>query len=699
MSLIAPELKIDIASFAPGFLDTPEEDSLAVGATRDAKNAMFFSVQVGLVQRAILRKRKGSRLINPIPIASGKAVDGSFWWQRENGADELIVVCNGTAYKWDGGTGFAALTGGGGFTAGNRVNFLAFKNNLFLMDGAQQLRYDGTSCKAVGFVAPTAAPALATAAGPGVTGTYEGIAVWYDSTMDHESSPSAVSAAVVFANQKRQWTKPAGAPPANVDFWRIYCRRTDTNENNYFLVATVAIGTGSVTESVSDDARRDIGPAPGVNDVPTVYALAEEYKGYRIGVPANSSDAYVSRQLDPESQHPKDKFPIGGKGDTKPVRAVRKYGTDCLLQKPTRTYRLVGDTVPFKIEPIDGSLGGVSQKSGVEVNGWWYQWDDIKGPYRTDLETWEPLVDARIENVFATINRQALHLIEAAHYRTLSLIVWAVPTSSTRRRTLLKYNYKLDVWLPPDTGFEYATLTEFTTAAGAYGVYFGDEWGRVYELYSGEVDGVPSGTLTAAITAATAGTITAAAAAFFSTGAGLAGMPVLVVSPSGATQWVRAQSNTGTVITLDTINGPSLVPVPVAGWTVIVGGIDWYWWTPRLTGGDPMTAKAAGWFYLQGAASAATHQLHLDVRFNRALAVEAMYTFTFDAGGLVWGSGVWGTDAWGAAGTRSARKHRMPRSYYDAAFRFWNYLPNQPIQVTWFRLTGDWLRRRQVKSA
>jgi hypothetical protein len=148
------------------------------------------------------------------------------------------------------------------------------------------------------------------------------------------------------------------------------------------------------------------------------------------------------------------------------------------------------------------------------------------------------------------------------HYRTLNIIAWAIPTTSTRRRTLLQFNYLLGRWLPPITGFEYAALTEFTTPAAAYGVYFGDEWGRVYELFSGEVDGVPSGTTESAITAATAGTITAGAAAFYTTGSGLAGMPVLVVSPSGACQWVRIQSNTATVLTLDTVNGPSLSPVP-----------------------------------------------------------------------------------------------------------------------------------------
>jgi hypothetical protein len=705
MSLVAPELSFEIASFAAGFMDSPEEDSLAPGATPDAKNGMFFNVQTDDGVRAVLRKRKGSRLVNPTAIASGKAIDGLFEFERASTTSELLALCNGAAYKWDGAASFTALTAGGGFTAGNKVNWMPFKSNVFIMDGVQHLRYDGTSCKAVGFIAPTAAPAIAVAAGPGVTGTYEGFAVWYDSTMDHESSPSAITAATVFANQKRQWTKPAGAPPANVDNWRIYVRRTDTNELNYYRVGTTVVGTATLTESVSDAARVDIGPGPSTNDVPPVFELAEEFKGYRIGVTPDSSDLWISKQLDPESQHPKDVFPVGGRGDTKPVRSVRKFGVDCLIQKPKKSWRLVGDVVPFKIEPITGSMGAVSQRSGVEVDGYWYQWDELRGPYRTDLETWVPLADNRIQTVMGTVNRQGLKSLDVFHYRTLNLIVWAIPTTSTRRRTLLPYNYLLGRWLPPITGFEYASLTEYTTPAGAYGVYFGDEWGRVYELFNGEVDGVPSGDTSATITAATAGTITAGAAAFYTTGSGLAGMPVLVVSPAGACQWVRAQSNTGTVITLDTTNGPPLSPVPAPlgganpAWTVIVGGIDWYWWTPRFTGGKPARKKLGRLFTVQGSATSGSHKLYVGMRLNRQVALTESYTFTFKVGGLVWGTGIYGTDPWGGGGGRDAVKHRVGRAYFDIAFKFWNYLPNQPIQVSYFETTADWLARRQVRSA
>jgi hypothetical protein len=162
--------------------------------------------------------------------------------------------------------------------------------------------------------------------------------------------------------------------------------------------------------------------------VPPVFELAEEFKGYRIGVKANSSDAYFSKQFDPESQHPKDVFPVGGKRR----HETRARGAQVRRRLPAfRSPRSPGassaTSVPFKIEPITGSMGGVSQRSGVEVDGWWYQWDELRGPYRTNLETWESLSDNRIQTILGTINRAALKFVEVVHYRTLNIIASGDP--------------------------------------------------------------------------------------------------------------------------------------------------------------------------------------------------------------------------------------------------------------------------------
>lgn len=703
MSEIQPDVVMAAQDFSAGYLDTPQPDTLPPGATPDAKNAVFIRVETQDQTRVTMRRRKGCFLTNPTAISAAKSIDGLWEFTRESGVGELIALCNGALYKWDGATVYTALTNGGGFTAGVTARAFKYKNNLHVADGTVMKRYDGTACFAVGFAAPTAAPALAVAAGPGVTGTYEGFAVWVDSTTTHPSSPSAISAAVVFANQSRQWTKPAGAPPANVTHWRVYCRRTDTNELNYFQTGVdQLVAAATYTEIISDTARREIGPLDQSNDVPPVFAILEEFNGYRLGVKSNSSDLYISKQGDAESQHPKDVFPVGGRGDTKAVFSIRKFGEEVFLRKPTMAYRLSGDRVPFQIKGVDSSMGGVSQTSGQEIDGLWYDWDAQRGPYVTDMNSvWEPIADNRISTAVASVNKLYLSKIESAHYSTINVILWAVPTTASRKRTILAFNYRLKRWLPPITGFEFTTLASFTTAAGELGLYFGDEWGRVYELFNGETDGVPSGTTSATITAATAGTITVATAAFYLTGSGLAGMPVAVKSPAGAWQWVRAQSNTATVITLDVTNGPALSPVPdpASGtWTVVVGGIEWYWYTPRNTGGTRRIEKRGRLIYIEGASTSASHALEVSVRYNRSLGYGTAFTLAFPATGLVWGTGIWGVDTWGAGGESAMRKRRMTRSFFDAQLRFQNYYPGQPFELASYAMTADLLPRRSVVS-
>ena len=703
MSEREPDLTIGAEDFSGGFLDTPPPDGLPPNATPDAKNAVFFRTDFQEEHRVTMRRRRGARLLNPTAMTAATGVDNLWEFLRDGATGELIAICNGTLKKFDGVDTFTALTNGGGFTAGRETHACVFRNNLHVTDGLIMKRYDGTTCLDVGFIAPTAAPALAVAAGPGVTGTYEGFAVWIDATTEHQSSPSAITAATVFANQQRQWTKPAGAPPANVTHWRIYCRRTDTNEKNFFKTGVdQLVATATYTEAFSDASRRDVGPVNQSNDVPPVFAHMGEFNGYRIGFKLDSSDMYVSKQFDAESQHPKDVFPVGGRGESKPVRSGAKFGEEYVLRKPTKSYRLVGDRAPFTIKVIDSSYGGVSPESGQEIDGLWYDWDEQRGPYVTDLNSqWQALADDRIKATVAAVSKLYLQKIRAAHYPLANLMLWAVPNSTGRKHTILGYNYRLQRWIPPITGFEFTALTLFTTSVGDAGLYFGDEWGRVYELFQTDTDGVPSGTTRATITSATSGSLVATGAAFYTTGSGLAGMPVAVRSPAGAWQWGRVASNTADTLTLDTIYNPALSPVPDPAhgtWTLVVGGIEWYWDVPWLTGGDRQREKRIRLLFIEAAATSPAHVLEVLVRYDRRLGFDTHKRFTFTAAGLSWGVGSWGVATWGGSGSSAMRKTRIPRSCVSAQVRMFNYYPEQPFEIASYALTADWQRARMVAS-
>lgn len=700
MSFTSPRLLAEIHSFARGYLDSPEQDSVPLGALVEGRNSVL--ARLGEIEgggvRAILVKRDGSRLLNPTAIAAGKRVELREF-TRDDDDSVLVAVCDGAAYAWD-GAAFNAITTGTGFTSDTPVSFAQLQNNLVITDGTAQKRYDGTSCKAIGQARTVAAPTLAVGSATGVTGTYEGYWVGYDPVMDHETSPSDVSSAVAFTDDKRDWTRPAHALPAEYTKWRVYARRTDTPEQNFYRAGEQNIGTATLTEALSDAARRDLGVGPfdDTNDPPPgVFAWIAAWKGFAIAALPNDSDYFASKQGDFQSWHPKHRFPVRR---NEALRGGHPFQNRAfLLQTESKTYELRGDRVPFGLVELHSGFGLVCHDAFVEGPNHFYGWDKEKGPYRSDLETWDPLADAQIETFLATVNRAFLNDIRAFHYRKGSLIIYAVPTQVNRKRTLLAYNYQLECWLPPITGFEYASLAQFTDAQGATGMYFGDYWGRVYEAFSGNVDGVPSGTTSATITAATTGSLTAAAAAFYTTGSGLAGMPVAVLAPSGAWQWARIQSNTGTVLTLDTTNGPSLAPVPdpVTGtWTVIVGGIEWYGWLGILDFGTSDRKKRGGFGFIRGTATSTTHVLELLARFNGEASIGKTWSITVPSTGGVWGQSLWGAATWGQGSGRRGVNFRLHRTFHSIQVGFRNYYPNQPMLVTAVRLGADLLRRRVV---
>jgi hypothetical protein len=703
VSFVRPHLELGTKDFAAGFLDSPETNALPPGATPDAANCFFDRIGGG----ASLKKRNGHRLLNPTAISAGDRIDGLTEFTRPGYPSELIAVCNGIAYKWvSGSSSFVALTGGTGFTPGNRVGFAVFRTQLYIYDGTHQLRYNGTACLPVGFIAPTSATAMAVAvpSGSGVTGTYESFYVWYDSTADHESSPTEATAAVVFTADARRHTKPGGSPPANVTHWRAYVRRTDTYEGNYYFAAAFTVASATGDEEVSDTARRIPGPGPASasNDMPPdSFAGLAAWRGYMLGFKTDDFNLYVSKQGDGESWNPKDVFPIRAGG--REIRCVRCCATELLVQTPRRTFHLVGARVPFAIEELSAEWGCVSQDASVEVAKWYYAWDEQRGPYRTDTLNWESLVDNRIEGVVASVNRSELHHIRAEVFPKANLVVWIVSTDTYQRsRLVLAYDYVLEAWLPPITGFEYGSLARYTEATGETGLYMGDEWGRVYEMFSGTVDGPPDGTLEALVTSATASTVTCGLAEFYTTGSGLAGMPVACVSAAGAVQWRRIQSNTATTITLDTTNDVEWGITPEVDWTILVGGINWYWTSPWFDGAKPGLMKRGAYLMIEGRASAQETAVTVYGRFNDVEANRTTKSYVFGSAdaGSVWGVAIWGASYWGGGSGRhrKRRKQRIGRSFESMQFRVRNIYPDQDFTLVSYQITADLLMRRVPRN-
>lgn len=726
MSLLTPAFDYFVRGFHPGYMDSSQPDTLPLGATPDARNGMFASLQLSeraypggaVPPRATMAKRQGARLLTPAAVVASRGFDGLFEFRRVSQASGTLVgVVDGKVWRWT-GAAFVQIGVTAPFVVGARVQFSVQRDLLFISDGTTTRIWDGNVGNDLftnGEDPPTSAPALAAAAGPGVSGTFEGYAVWYDSVHDHETSPSALSAQVVLANQVRSWTKPTGAPAANYDKWRVYCRRIDTNEVYYKRVAEVLVATGATTEAMTDAARNlsQLGPLPLQNDKPPASLLiAMEFQGYRLAVKDGEDQVYVSKLGDPQSQHPTDVLAIarGAGGD---IRSLGKFGVDAVIQKASRTYILLGDRMPFLPKERHSSFGNVGRRSTAEVEGWFYAWDEGKGPYRTDLAgAWEPIGTARVQRIIDAMPKTSGKDIECVYVKPFDLVLWAVPQgASTRRRTIIGWHTKLQSWIPPITGLEYACLATQVDTSGALHLYVGDYWGRLFQYFTDDVEGVPSGTLVARVLSSTSATVTCdkaiaikldgtrtvgADAAFYVAGNGLAGLPVLHIDANNNKQWRRIQSNTAGVLTLDTTNDAAWSRLPAAGELIVVGGIDWYWTSPLIDYGDPFLQKLGRLFLLQATPGSSAFRLELQVFREGFTAREYQRQFALDPA-TGWGTGKWGSMIWGKGGS-TRRKMRLARSFFSLGVRVANPFPNQPVELLAVRVTADPLRGKVVPS-
>jgi hypothetical protein len=621
MSLASPSLDYLVRSWHPGYLDSPEPSTIPKGGTPDAKNCVFANEQLQPEPRATLAKRNGCRLLTPAQVVSGRGFDGLVDFRKVGQVSgRMVGVIGGGVYYWDNISAFVQIGVTTPFAIGTHVRFHTERNLLFIMDGTTTRCWDGvlgSDLFTPGQVAPTSAAALTDAGAVGgstlVSGAvYEGYAVWYDTTHDHETSPSAISAQLTFGanGHGRTWAKPSGAPGSNYDSWRVYCRRVDTNETYYKRVVSVVVATLTSTEALSDAARnlQPLGPLPLQNDPPPLdFVLQAEFQGYRLGVRANDDQVYVSKINDPQAQHPNDVIGVS-RGVGGEIRSISRFATNCVVQKASRTYRLKGDRMPFIPDEVHTTFGNVGAESAVEVQGRFYCWDEQQGPYWTDLNLrWVPIATAAIENLVQSVPATFAKDIQCVYVKFMKTVFFSVPTNVVgRRRVLIGWHTDFQSWLPPITGLEYAAIATFLDPNGDVSLFVADYWGRLYQYFTDLVEGVPSGSLVARVARPRAA-------------------PSRVTSSRASRARGRARAprdDAGRVLhdgrRADRAAGaahrrrrqPAVAPHPVEhrqrdharhderfrvgghaarrASTIVVGGIDWYWRAPVITFGEPL---------------------------------------------------------------------------------------------------------------
>ncbi|RMH38003.1 MAG: hypothetical protein D6694_12800 [Gammaproteobacteria bacterium] len=172
---------------------------------------------------------------------------------------ELLLSFSGSTWKTLSSGSWVSVTKSThtSFNATKQYQFAQIGNNVFIA-GGRPAKWGGVgnTIERVGIPAPTSAPSLAVGSATGLTGTFQYMYTWVNSTTGLESDWSPLGSITV-SNQKVDITLPTTAPAADgVDTKRLY--RTFDNGSLFYKVADIALATATYTDSTAD---ADLGAA------------------------------------------------------------------------------------------------------------------------------------------------------------------------------------------------------------------------------------------------------------------------------------------------------------------------------------------------------------------------------------------------------------------------------------------------------
>jgi hypothetical protein len=558
------------------------------------------------------------------------------------------------------------------FTAGTKYPIVASaKNHMFVANGTDLKKTNGTIVTAWGFAAPAVPTAVDSGVAGNPTGDYQFALTAYNSATGHESSLSA-AASVTLAGKKAtvSWSFPSDPQITHV---RVHIFKSGLTQNFFRLVGAdvtpaadsttggYASTTVSITVNVTDtDINNLIIKSPTTtenNPPPAGLTFIAWHGGRMFGTDGNY--LFYSQVDQPESWDPAHYEVINTNDSQKIVGFADLADFQMVIWKTSSMYTLVGPNDPnsWDIQIADPAIGLSSVRAMVFVEGavWWeaiqglfriqYNSLGIGKPQRMDA----PNISDRLEG----LNDALIGSACAAYDAVIQRMFFVVPDadSTSRNTMMLPFNTKLqvfeDTWDPMDV----SALGRFVVNSIPF-VVIGGYQGRVFKVWDTPyVDGVRmsdgssvSFTLTGTVGSVGAASLTDATATFDVADDGLREVVVVAVSPAGVVQRNIITSNTGTVLTL--LHNWSILPD--ATWKYYIG-CPWFEFdTTHLsptsvpnTEGSPFYERTFKHYLLRANSDS---QAHLDI--YAILDGDLTQFATHNTASVSSGGAVWDLDSW-----------------------------------------------------
>lgn len=647
-----------------------------------------------------VQKRTGLSTVNRTAVTNNPELIGQYEYRQvSSGTDYHVIIGDDGGIYLRGASSLSTSSAAGTLTTGDQwPDFAVASDLLFLVNGAEKLKFDGTDWTNFGITRPTVgtmAGAVGAAGSP--NGTYELRVAYGNSATGHISSASdTASSTVTVSSEKIDVSNIPVSSDGQVDQRLIYVRNTST-QTQFYLATTIANNTDTtVTLDFADADLITVAPTTGSNDPPPSGVKFVVYAhGYMFV--ADQENLYYSKVLEPEAFDTTNRFESFVDGQ--PITGLGVIGDSVIIFKEDRTYELRGDSpASWELRQLSNSVGCASSRTictGTDGNLYW--WSRIGLCRLTqDAQTIDTVGIRTYGDPTSLVNYSEILRASAASQPSKRRILIAVPEASQERATMiLPFSVDLQVfesdrWDPMDA----ASLGLAHDSSDDPQVWLGNYNGQLFQMDSGHNDGVATGTQTGTFTASgtTVTTITDVDATFDTTGAGLVERKVSLVDSSGFVLTSddiprpRIASNDGTSITLNAATG-TLVDGDT--YTYIIGGPDFAWDTPWRTAGAPWRKKRYEYFRVLTKGVSAGSSARMDIGFNYRDEFNAssgrLLTFTGDS--ALWDVALWDVNLWDLA-TNDQVRFRVGGVGFSYKIRLRNAEADEPLAFLLLNCSG-----------
>lgn len=321
-----------------------------------------------LDEKGILRSGNGRAKRNLTAITSTPHMLDLHRFYLSDGTKEFLAGGGTNLYLGSETTPWAFTSIKGSLTTGLKGRYQTFKDRCFRVNGTDaNLKYDVTDgVMAMGVETPDA-PAVATGAGDGLTGAYY-YKVSYQVDSYSEGNASVASSVVNPSAQAVTVTKPTSTPEADVTHWIIY--RTVASGSIYYKLATVAIGTGSYSDTTADSSLDTGTTAPSDNSAPAACDFIALFHRYIFLAKENTSKVYFSTQDYPE-KYPAAYYFLISPQDGENITGIIEGLGSLYCFKKNSIYAICGnDTIDFGIPHNKWSRYGCYAPDTLKVVNW-----------------------------------------------------------------------------------------------------------------------------------------------------------------------------------------------------------------------------------------------------------------------------------------------------------------------------------------